>query len=228
MNKYLIVFITLFLLTFLSFSQNTSTNSYIVGQGDYGFWVSAQNNTKQIKGSPYLFDNWSQKGDIFIGNQVYTLSALNYNIQVERFEVKISEDSVFVLNHGSFDKVKVKGKSFSRHLDPDFHRNTYFEDIIHFNDKYLLKKHELTIKESQINPLTMQKLQNDQYIKKEQYYILKDNSDKLDKIRLKKSTILSLVEENNKAKVKEFVKEHMLNYKKNDDVIKILNYCDTL
>jgi hypothetical protein len=229
MHKYLLIVIALITVPLVSFSQS-NTNSNIIGQGDLsdGLWVISQDNLRQIEGTPYLFDTWYQTGKIYFSDKVYTLNAFNYNIQAERFEAKISEDSVFALNHGSFNKVEIKGRTFSRHLDPDYQRNTYFEDVVHFKDKQLLKKYILKIKEGQINPMTMQKIQHDQYIKKEQYYILNDNTNQIDKIKLKKSTILSLVEEAKKASVKAYAKENRLSFKNNDDVFKILNYYNSL
>ena len=229
MQKYFLIVIALITIPLMSFSQN-NTNSNIIGQGDLsdGLWVISQDNLRQIEGTPYLFDTWYQTGKIYFNDKVYTLNAFNYNIQAERFEAKISDDSVFALNHGSFYKVEIKGKTFTRHLDPDYQRNTYFEDVVHFKDKQLLKKYTLKIKEGQINPMTMQKIQQDQYIKKEQYYILNDNTNQIDKIKLKKSTILALVEEAKKASVKAFAKENRLSFKNNNDVFKILNYYNSL
>lgn len=229
MHKFFIISFFTFINSFFLTAQN-STNSLIIGKGDLsdGVWVVNKSNQKKIDGTPYLFKNWFQKGKIYFEDRTYIIDALNYNVQAERFEAKISDDSVFALNHGNFYKVEINGKSFSRHLDPDFQRNTYFEDIIHFKSKQLLKKYAVKIKEGQVNPMTMQKIQPDKYIKNEQFYILKDSSDELKKVKLKKSTILSLIDESNKPIIKEYVKENRLSYKRVEDVFKILNYYNTL
>ena len=224
--------LTIFLLVISSLqllAQN-STNTRIFGQGDLsdGFWVLSNSTKKQIEGSPYLFDDWFQTGKLYFGEKVYSINALNYNISAERFEAKISEDSVFALNHGGFNKVLINGKSFSRHLDPDFQRNTYFENVIQFKDMLLLKKYVLIIKEGQINPMTMQKLQPDKFIKKEKFYVLLGDSDKLEEVKLKKSSILTLIGDNDISKVKDFAKNHNLGFNNIDDVYKILNYYNSL
>lgn len=231
MNKYLFLLFIFLNNSILLISQN-STNTKIIGQGQGdlsgGFWITSNDSQRIIKGSQYLFDNWLQSGKIYFTDRVYTVNSLNYNIQSERFESKISDDSVFALNRGSFYKVEIKGKTFSRHLDPDYQRNTYYEDIIHFKNKQLLKKYEVKIIEGQINPLTMQKLHQDKYIKNEKYYILNDNSEQIVKIKLNKSIILSFVEDKYKPKLKDFAKENRLSFKDKDDVIGILDYYNSL
>lgn len=229
MNKNLIFLLLLLNYSTQSISQ-TSTNTKIFGQGDFttGFWVTSEVSQRQIEGTQYLFDNWLQSGKIYFTDKIYLINSINYNIQAERFEFKISNDSVFALNHGSFYKVEIKGKFFSRHLDPDYQRNTYFEDIIHFKNKLLLKKYEVKIIEGQINPLTMQKLQQDKFVKNEKYYILNDNSEETVKIKLKKSTIMSFIEEKDKSITKDFARENGLSFNKTEDVVKILEYYNSL
>lgn len=229
MYKSLFTFFLLFSNILLLKAQN-STNSIIIGQGDLsdGLWVNIKGSQKKIEGTPYLFANWFQRGKIYFTDKVYVVNNLNYNIQAERFEVKISDDSVFALNHGSFYKVEIKGKFFTRHLDPDFKRNTYFENIVKFKNKQIFKKYLLKVKEGQINPMTMQKIKQDKYITNEQYYILDDNKTDLIKIKLKKSTVLSWIEDDKKLKIKTFVKGHNLSFNRNNDIIEILNYYNSL
>jgi hypothetical protein len=229
MYKFILI---IFLLAFSSsqLQAQNSTITRIFGQGDLsdGFWVSSNSTLEQIDGSPYLFDDWFQTGKLYFGEKVYSITGLNYNISAERFEAKISEDSVFALNHGGFNKVMINGKSFSRHLDPDFQRNTYFENVIQFKNMLLLKKYVLIIKEGQINPMTMQKLHPDKFIKKEKFYVLLGDSDKLEEVKLKKSSILTLIGDNDKSKVKDFAKDNHLGFSNINDVYKILNYYNSL
>ncbi|HEX9824962.1 MAG TPA: hypothetical protein VGA80_00055 [Flavobacteriaceae bacterium] len=229
MYKYLFI---IFIIVFNSLQSQTqnSTNTNIIGQGDLsnGFWVLSNPTLKQIEGSPYLFDSWYQTGKLFFGDKVYSINALNYNISAERFEAKISEDSVFALNHGGFNKVLINGKSFSRHLDPDFQRNTYFENVIQFKDMLLLKKYVLKIVEGQINPMTRKKIQPDRFIKNEKFYVLVGEPVNMEEVKLKKSSILQLINDNEISKVKNFAKKNKLGFNNIDDVYKILNYYNSL
>ncbi|MCF8272371.1 MAG: hypothetical protein K9I95_00915 [Flavobacteriaceae bacterium] len=229
MYKSLFLFFVLFNNILLLKAQN-STNSIIIGQGDFsdGLWINTKNTQKQIEGSPYLFTNWFQKGKIYVTDKVYVVNNLNYNIQAERFEAKISDDSVFALNHGSFYKIEIQGKVFTRHLDPHFNRNSYFENVIKFKNKQILKKYILKVKEGQINPMTMQKIKQDRFIKGELYFIFDENTTDLIQVKLNKSTVLSWVEDDKKLKVKNFAKEHNLSFNRNDNIIEILNYYNSL
>jgi hypothetical protein len=92
----------------------------------------------------------------------------------------------------------------------------------------LLKKYVLIIKEGQINPMTMQKLQPDKFIKKEKFYVLLGDSDKLEEVKLKKSSILTLIGDNDISKVKDFAKDNNLGFSNINDVYKILYYYNSL
>lgn len=226
LNKLIIVF---FLVSNILFAQNSVTTN-TVGNGDLsdGLWVISKDAPKKIEGTPYLFNDWSHKGKVYFNDRVYTLNSFNYNIQAERFEVKISQDSVFALNHGSFNKVEIEGKFYVRYLDPDFQRNTYFESIINFKNKILLKKYVLKIKEGQINPMTMQKIQEDKYIKSEKFYIVEKDTEKIIKIKLNKSGVMSIIDDTNKTKIKVYAKAKHLSFKRIEDISEILNYYNTL
>ena len=58
----------------------------------------------------------------------------------------------------------------------------------------LLEKHTVELKEGQINPMTMQKMEKDALIKKEIFYIANKKGKKLKKIKLRKKSILSLID----------------------------------
>lgn len=186
-------------------------------------------NQSNVDGSTYLFKSWNNSSKIFIGDKVYILNSFNYNIYSERFEMKLTEDSIFIVNPGRVEKILINNRIFRRYLDPEFQRNSYFEEIVKFdNDNLLLKKHILKIKQGSTNPLTKEKLTNDCLVMDETYYLcdLRDNS--LKKIKLKKSVIFSLVEEDDLDDIKGFVRKHKLNYKDVDDIKKIVQYYHSL
>ncbi len=211
-------------------AQNPINNLNVIGQGNFssGLWIISNETTNKVKGSTYLFNDWSQVGKVYFNNKIYAVNQLNYNIQLERFEAKISPDSIFAFDRGDVRKIEINDKLFTRYLDPAFRRNTYFENIFIFKDKKLLKKYMVELKEGQLNPMTMQKIQEDRFIKKEQFYILEDGEDELSEFKLKKKNILSLIEDVYKPKVKEFAKDNRLNYNNVEDLTKIFNYYNAL
>jgi hypothetical protein len=186
-------------------------------------------NQPNVDGSPYLYKTWNNRSKIYYNDRVYVITNFNYNIYSERFEAKLSEDSILILNPRNVEYIMINDKTFGRYLDPEFQRNSYFEEIIKFQDDYLLlKKYEVKIKEGPRNPLTKVKLTNDKLIRDETFYVcdLKDKT--LKKIKLKKSTIQLLLRKEVLDDIKIYVDENHLNYRDPEDVKKLVQYYNTL
>ncbi|WJJ97596.1 hypothetical protein [Algibacter luteus] len=231
MNKLLVILVVCLGLKGMS-QSSYDNNGRIdnIGVNDFGngMWVKSVSQKVDLKGSPYLYDSWFNNGKIYLSNRVLSIMSMNYNMQLERFEAKISEDSVFAIDPQGIKKVVIRDKEFIRRLDPEFQRNSYFQKIATINGKVLLEKHTVELKEGQINPMTMQKLQKDALIKKEVYYIANSKGEDLKSFKVKKRSILSLINKNKLDRVKTFAKQHKLKFKKAEDVKAIIEYSKTL
>lgn len=186
-------------------------------------------NQPSVDGSPYLFKSWNNLSKIYYDDRVYVISNFNYNIYSERFEAKLSDDSILIINPRNVKSILINDKTFGRYLDPEYQRNSYFEEIAKFDsDQLLLKKYAVKIKEGPRNPLTKVKLTNDKLIRDDIFYLcnLKDNS--LKKIKLKNSTVQSLFRKEVLEDVKVFVEENSLNYRDPDDIKKMVQHYNTL
>ena len=75
--------------------------------------------------------------------------------------------------------------------------------------------------------MTQQQMVPDEFVKNEQYYI-KDENNKLKKIKLKKSAVFSIIDSDKRIKIKEYSKENRLKFNRVNDVIKLLNYYRTI
>ncbi len=203
--------------------DNTDLNDF-----GNGMWFKSGNQKTDIKGSPYLYDSWFNSGKVYMKDKVLSIMSFNYNMRLERFESKISEDSVFAIDPQGIKKVEIRGKEFIRTLDPEFQRNSYFQKIASINGKLLLEKHIVELKEGQINPMTMQKMQKDALIKKEVFYIANDKGEKLKKFKMRKSSTLSLVDKSKVSSVKKFAKQNKLKFKNVKDVQLLLEYAKTI
>ena len=233
MNKYLVF---LFALTVnFSFSQsaaistgNNFANSSAIMAHD-GIWVTNSNNTRNIKGSPYLFDSWKTTNALIYtkDSKAYKFKELNYNVQLERFEAKYSKDSILAFNPKNIEKVVIKGRTFKRYLDNEFQRNSYFEELVVTKSGAILRKFETAIKEGIYNPLTHQKTTDDEMIIKEKYFYTADN-ETLEHIQLKRSSILKTLDSDKKDALKQYAKENDLSFKDINDLRKILKYYNTL
>jgi hypothetical protein len=194
-----------------------------------GFREAGNKHQPNVDGSPYLFKSWNNNSKIFYEDKEFVITSFNYNVYSERFESRLSEDSIFIINPRNIKTILINDKEFGRYLDPEYNRNSYFEQITKFDHYHLLKKYTIRIKPGSINPLTKVKLSNDALVQGEEFYIcdIEDNNS-LKKIKIKKSTIQSLLDKENLVNVNNYVKQKGLNYNQEDDLKKIMDYYNTL
>jgi len=210
-----------------SFSRSDFSNSDKLYASN-GLWVTNQGATKKIKGSPYLFDSWdSNEAIIYMHDKAYKLKSLNYNVRLERFESKFAEDSVFAFNPKNINKIVIEGRTFKRYLDPEFQRNSFFEELVRTKSTSILRKYEIEIIEANFNPMTQQKVSDDQMVKKEKYFYTEDG-ETLKEIKLKKSHILKTLDANKRDSVKQYAKDNNLSFKDVIELKNILQYYNTL
>ena len=213
------------------FAMQYGQNDYVrlVGMSTSDYNLAIQNNfNSTVEGSPYLYKTWKNESKVYLGQKVYAFNTFNYNVYAERFEARISKDTVFIINTRGVDKVVLRNRVFKRYLDPEFQRNSYFEEIVKSKDFVLLRKYFAKIREANINPLTKVPEGLPRLIQNEGFYVLKGESIQLEKIKFKKSSILNLMAKNYIKEVQSFVKENNLKYSKLEDVTKILKFYNEL
>ncbi|TYA53307.1 hypothetical protein [Formosa maritima] len=233
MNKYLVILFALSInFSFSQASSNASANSLANSSrmlANNGLWINNNSSNSELKGSPYLFDSWNSDNAVIYmaDDRAYRLKSLNYNVRLERFEAKFSEDSVLALNPKNINKIVVDNRTFKRYLDPEFQRNSYFEEIVKTNSITILRKFETEIVEGNFNPMTQQKMTDDQIIKKEKYYST-ENGEILTEMKFTKGAILKLVDADKKDTVKQYAKDNDLNFKDVNDLKSILKFYNTI
>lgn len=189
-----------------------------------GMWVKNMVVKEPIKGSPYLFENWYNDSKIYTNERIYKIGSFNYNIAKERFEAKISEDSVLVISTGNINQVKINNVVLKPYYESERDRFTFFEEVGHMNNNLILKKYVVKIKEGNFNPMTQKKISPDRYVNEEYLYIADNKTKLLKRLKLKRSSIINLIDSENKQEVLEFVKSNRLKYNNLSDVQKILDY----
>ncbi len=179
---------------------------------------------KTVDGSPYIYQTWENDSKVYFEDKVYTFKRFNYNAYAERFEAKISEDSVYIINPRGVDKVIIRDKVYRRYLDTEYMRNSYFEEILVANDFLFLRKHFIVMREPNINPLTKVPEGLPKLLHQEDYYVKKGANERLEKLRFRKKEVLKLISENSLKDVETYVKKHKLKYNNLHDVVSILKY----
>ncbi|MFV0572668.1 MAG: hypothetical protein ACK5M1_09600 [Xanthomarina gelatinilytica] len=235
MNKFLVFILTLSVN--FTFAQSASirvgnaSNDYLNPQitSSTGIWVTNYSQPTSLKGSPYLFETWNSNNAIFYlkNDKSYGIKNVNYNVQLERFEAKFSEDSILAFNPKNIDKIVVKGRTFKRYLDPEFQRNSFFEELAATKSISILRKYEIEIVLGNINPITHKKISENQMIQKEKYYYTIDG-DVLKETKLKKSSILKTLDSDKRDPLKRYANDNNLSFKDANDLKKILEYYNTL
>ena len=193
-----------------------------------GMWVTNLVVEEPIKGSPYLFENWSNDSKIYTDDKIYKIGSFNYNIAKERFEAKISEDSVLVISTGGIKQIKINNVIMKPYYDSERDKFTFFEEVGSINNRMIIKKYVVKIVTGNFNPMTQKKISPDRYANEEYLYIVDSETRSLKRLKLKKASILNLIESENKPEVIDFVKKHKLKYNNISDVHKILDYHNSI
>ncbi len=223
------------LLSCFAFAQTNNSTSSLTNNTNRALQdVSSSNNiqsygasvfvnpAKYIDGSIYLFKEWKNHAKIVsVDNDVFSLNNINFNIEQQVFQSKISEDSIFTFGFKNISKFIVSGKTF-KPINGDKGRKIY-EVISESKDFTILKDFKLDIIEGSSNPMVNRK--NDKYKTKEAYFIKKNNS--VLPFKFKKKNFLSLLKDNNENVVA-FAKERKLSFSNEEDAKKIMQYYNTL
>lgn len=173
---------------------------------------------KGVKGSFYLFNSWKNNSTIVSKTgKKYQINNMNYDLDEKSFLSKISKDSVYI--YQNVKSITIENKFF-------ININEQFYEKITEGKICLLKKYSGKLKKPIINKMTNQQVKPAEYVKIINYYSYIDN-EKLEKIKLKKSNISKLIT-NKKNKVKAYIKKNKLSYKEEKDIIKIINFYNSL
>ena len=241
MKKLKIITLLFLTLSFVGYSQSSSTNvsdnnalalqgitggNNNGGNGVYGTAMRFVNPPRTIDGSIYLFYTWKNYPVVVNSkdNKTFTLDNVNFNLRTNRLVTKISQDSIFVLNMKSIETVDIQGKVFKK-VDTEI-GSRIFEVIYESEKVSLLNFHSVKLVEGSVNPMLSRK--TDKLVHKEVYYVLNDQG--INELRLKKKSILNSFasNDNEKNSLLKYFLENKLSFKKIDDVKVVLNNLNTI
>jgi len=182
-------------------------------------------NKVHVEGSQYLFKEWKNNGTIIVGNKKYIIFNINFNIDKQAFMSKIENDSVYVYNINNDDKILINGRRFQSIYNDIERKNKVYEVIHSGKDFSVLKEYYVAVIEASSNPMLNRP---NRKIKQKNKYLVYTTSKEFVNLKLQKKSILALMEKNNVKAVNEFVGEKKLSYKKENDIIRIFKYYDSL
>lgn len=231
--KFIAVFFLLFSIISRAQSINNNNNnnmSYYAYRDNIdnflykgaGIWISKKNNNK-VQGNPYLYEKWNNTLIVYAkdGNK-YKMNNSNYNALNDSFAISISSDSIYSFSKKDIDYVKLNNTYFKNISDDNINR--FYAVLFDGENTGLVKSITSEIQRGSVNPMTNAKVKKDKYVLKESYYIFKDAS--LHPIKLNKK-ILKVLSDND-TDLKSFMKDKKLSYKNEGDIIKLIEYYDSI
>ncbi len=186
-----------------------------------------------IKGTPYLFDTWREGNIILKDSSLIKDINIKYNIYTDDvlYLNSKSGDSLIIDRH-RIDAFEIKGDSsadlllFSDiRLKPGSKDKSTFARVLYNGEtKLLIKYIKVFIKADYKGAYTAGR-RYDEYTDNSQYYIMKDNE--LNRIKLNKKAITKVLADREND-VKSFIDKEGTDFDNENDVIKLLEYYDSL
>ncbi len=175
-----------------------------------------------VQGSPYYEENYKE-ADIYINKEFNTKYLARYNAVKDEIEIYKDNLTFALLKREDFETVFAKYRY--KILEYEGAKGYYivFND---FDKTTLLLKPKKNFKEGQEPKSSYGSYIPPKFVEDYKYYI-RSQSGSILRIKLKKKEILKVLE-NKKNEVENFVSSGKLNYKKKEDVIKIIDYYNTL
>ncbi|NQX85769.1 MAG: hypothetical protein HRT67_07670 [Flavobacteriaceae bacterium] len=157
------------------------------------------NPVKPAEGSVHLFKSWKNFGVIeSIDDRKFSINNINLNLERNRFESKISEDSIFTFNFNNIKMFVINGKKFKNYYHKGESR--VFQLLYEEESYEIFKGFNLQLVKGSVNPMLNRS--TDKYVQKSAYYIREN--DLIRPLLLKKKNILRLVD-NDAQKAKELI-----------------------
>jgi len=179
-----------------------------------------------VQGSPYATENFII-GKVSINKDSFR-TLLRYNAYLDEIQVKESEDKIISLLKRDYISAKIGNKTYAIH---DFKngkedvRRGYFVELNEGATKLILRERKEFVKGKKATSA----YKNDtpsRLIDKKTYYIQEgDNPAQL--IKLSKKSILPHLSKH-KTEVSQFISENKLKLKKEENIIKLLDYYSSL
>jgi hypothetical protein len=179
----------------------------------------------EIKGSPYLYNDWLEAEVLGTEGKIYHFPLVNFNGFTHELELK-KDDRVEELIGSSYLKVTLNTgtnkETFLRGLHPEFEQNLVC--ILYDGQKVkLIKTFDVRVEESVVQtpgaPSVFEK-----FSRSKNYYLLKDSD--LSKVRIKKKSVIAVL--GHKSELEQYLKQKKINLNSESALITLLNYYESL
>lgn len=206
------------LVTTISFAQ-ISRNADIFNPSGGLRKVSSGKTVSDIQGSKHLFASWDGNYIVqSVKGARYNLNNLNYNLQSKKLESLLTKDSIFELKSNQVDYILANNKRYK------VINEELFQELN--NGKFkIYKQFSVKVQEAFMNPMTKTESGSPEYVQVAKYFYLKN--DVLVPFKLKKKDVLEFLKDK-ENEVKKFADDKDFSFSEEADVVKIVNYYNTL
>ncbi|BAO74742.1 hypothetical protein WPG_0512 [Winogradskyella sp. PG-2] len=198
-------------------AQNLPATSII---SESGFIADKDTSEDMITGTVLLSNYWVLDAIVHtVDSKTYLPKAINFNVELKTFVVKVAEDSLFTLDKTKVKSIEFNSKSF------EILNDKYYENVSK-GKLNVYKEYFLSLIKGAIDPISKSKISEDKYVIKSKYFL--NDNDALKEIRISKKNILKLIAKEKVNDVKKFMKENKLSVKEDKDLRKIMAYYNSL
>ncbi|MEM7380819.1 MAG: hypothetical protein AAF361_06415 [Bacteroidota bacterium] len=181
----------------------------------------------KAEGSPYLEEEFKY-GRVYAYDSLKLKGEMRYNAYRSEIEVAEDDDSYFSLLKRPYISVEIDNEIFKMYTYTDVNN---LSRVAYFNPRnkgkaVLLFKPEIKLRKGRVPSTSYDRYVPPTYIDISTYYI-KTGEEPAERVRLKKKDIVSVLK-NKKTEVVAYIKDEKLNMSKEADVIRLLNYYNTL
>lgn len=225
MNKIFSLILLIFTFTINPFfAQEYSENT---SEEILNYTTSAKKiNLENTKGTPYENEEFVLGSILSENNTLISNVYLRYNAYQDEFQIKqnpnASDDNVQAIKKSTDFYVKMGDEIFTYKLPQDGFGGYY--NILEEGDKVdLLKKISKKFVEGQ-NSVTMMTGNHPNRLIDESSFVVVKNDGKIEEVTGSKNKIIEAIAGDDKNELKKLVKAEKLNVKKEEDLIKAVNY----
>lgn len=187
--------------------------------------VIDQSNYEEIRGTPYLYEDWYPAKLLDADGKYHKFPAVNFNGYTHELESKTDGEVEEFIGHAYLKIIVNTGKyehTFIRGIHPDFGRDIvcilYDGQNVKFIKEFRVKLEESVIQTPGI-PTVFEK-----FSPTKNYYLMVDFE--LNKTKLKKKSIIELL--GHKTEIEKYLKQEKININSESGLIRLLNYYESL
>lgn len=200
------------------YAQEVDSNQLVGGMNNLWQYHTFKTAAEDVKGNPFLFEEWNTKGVVYSEGNSFIVDKLNYNIYKEEIGALKEKESVFVYETQYIDSVKIDNKRLHK-LEGKFY------EVLQTGSKAsLFKKYDTRIVDGMVNNMDGTK-QKDRLVITDDYYVLTQG--KLEIFKPSKGSLEDIFG-SQAPEMKKMIKAEKLSYKKEKDLINIFESYNNL